>query len=108
MVKIYKANALTRIFLTLLICSKLVMAQTEVSAERALNATLQGGCSVAIGAFATSEDSKLTLSGMVGNVDSGEIIRVQETGETSKPIDLGIRAAKKLLSLGARELLNEK
>ena len=82
--------------------------QIEVSAERALNTTLQGGCSVAIGAFATSEDSKLTLSGMVGNVDSGEIIRVQETGETSKPIDLGIRAAKKLLSLGARELLNEK
>ena len=82
--------------------------QIEVSAERALNATLQGRCSVAIGAFATSEDSKLTLSGMVGNVDSGEIIRVQETGETSKPIDLGIRAAKKLLSLGARELLNEK
>ena len=82
--------------------------QIEVSAERALNATLQGGCSVAIGAFATSEDSKLTLSGMVGNVDSGEIIRVQETGETSKPIDLGIRAAKKLLSLGAIELLNEK
>ena len=82
--------------------------QIEVSAERALNATLQGGCSVAIGAFATSEDSKLTLRGMVGNVDSGEIIRVQEIGETSKPIDLGIRAAKKLLSLGARELLNEK
>ena len=82
--------------------------QIEVNAERALNTSLQGGCSVAIGAFATSEDSKLTLSGMVGNVDSGEIIRVQETGETSKPIDLGIRAAKKLLSLGARELLNEK
>ena len=82
--------------------------QIEVNAERALNTILQGGCSVAIGAFATSEDSKLTLSGMVGNVDSGEIIRIQETGETSKPIDLGIRAAKKLLSLGARELLNEK
>ena len=76
--------------------------QIEVNAERALNTALQGGCSVAIGAFATSEDSKLTLSGMVGNVDSGEIIRIQETGETSKPIDLGIRAAKKLLSLGAR------
>ena len=82
--------------------------QIEVNAERALNTTLQGGCSVAIGAFATSEDSKLTLSGMVGNVDSGEIIRIQERGETSKPLDLGIRAANKLLSLGARELLNEK
>ena len=81
---------------------------TEVSAERALNATLQGGCSVAIGAFATSKGSELKLYGMVGNVDSGEIIRVEELGETSNPIDLGIRAANKLLSLGARELLNEK
>ncbi len=82
--------------------------QIEVNAERALNTALQGGCSVAIGAFATSEDSKLTLSGMVGNVDSGEIIRIQGHGGTSKPVDLGIRAANKLLSLGARELLNEK
>ena len=81
---------------------------TEVSAERALNATLQGGCSVAIGAFATSKVSELKLCGMVGNVDTGEIIRVEELGETSNPIDLGVRAANKLLSLGARELLNEK
>ena len=81
---------------------------TEVSAERALNATLQGGCSFAIGAFATSKGSELKLCGMVGNVDSGEIIRVEELGETSNPIDLGVRAANKLLSLGARELLNEK
>ena len=81
---------------------------TEVSAERALNATLQGGCSVAIGAFATSKGSELKLCGMVGNVDSGEIIRVEELGETSNPIDLGVRAANKLLSMGARELLNEK
>ena len=81
---------------------------TEVSAERALNTTLQGGCSVAIGAFATSKGSELKLCGMVGNVDSGEIIRVEELGETSNPIDLGVRAANKLLSLGARELLNEK
>ena len=81
---------------------------TEVSAERALNATLQGGCSVAIGAFATSKGSELKLCGMVGNVNSGEIIRVEELGETSNPIDLGVRAANKLLSMGARELLNEK
>ena len=81
---------------------------TEVSAERALNTTLQGGCSVAIGAFATSKGSELKLCGMVGNVDTGEIIRVEELGETSNPIDLGVRAANKLLSMGARELLNEK
>lgn len=79
----------------------------EVSAERALNATLQGGCSVAIGAFATSNGSELKLSGMVGNVASGKILRVEELGDMNKPLDLGIITAKKLLSLGARELLNE-
>ena len=79
----------------------------EVSAERALNATLQGGCSVAIGAFATSNGSELKLSGMVGNVASGKILRVEELGDMNKPLDLGIITAKKLLTLGARELLNE-
>ena len=80
----------------------------EVSAERALNASLQGGCSVAIGAFATSHGSELKLSGMVGNVSSGKILRVEELGDINKPLDLGIRTAYKLLSLGARALLNER
>ena len=79
----------------------------EVSAERALNATLQGGCSVAIGAFATSYGSELKLSGMVGNVASGKMLRVEELGDMNKPLELGIITAKKLLSLGARELLYE-
>ena len=78
----------------------------EVSAERAMNASLQGGCSVAIGAYATSNGSKLNLRGMVGNVDSGEVIRVDEHGDLSQPKDLGERVANKLLSLGARKLLS--
>jgi len=80
---------------------------TEVSAERAMNVTLQGGCSVAIGAFAASNGSDLTLNGMVGNVNSGEILKVEECGEVTQPKDLGIKVANKLLSLGARELLIE-
>ncbi len=80
---------------------------TEVSAERAMNATLQGGCSVAIGAFAASNGSDLTLNGMVGNVNSGAILKVEECGEVTQHKDLGIKVANKLLSLGARELLIE-
>ena len=80
---------------------------TEVSAERAMNATLQGGCSVAIGAFAAINGSDLTLSGMVGNVNSGAILKVEECGKITQPKDLGIKVANKLLSLGARELLIE-
>ena len=78
----------------------------EVNAERAMNASLQGGCSVAIGGYATSNGSELNLRGMVGNVDSGEVIRVEEAGELSQPKDLGERVANKLLSLGAKRLLS--
>jgi len=52
----------------------------EVSAERAMNSTLEGGCSVAIGAYATSNETELQLRGMVGNVDSGDILKVEECG----------------------------
>ena len=79
-----------------------------MSAERSLNASLKGGCSVAIGAYATSLGSELILSGMVGNVESGKILKVEELGNINKPLDLGVTVAKKLLSLGAGELLNEK
>ena len=77
----------------------------EVSAERAMNSTLEGGCSVAIGAYATSNETELQLRGMVGNVDSGDILRVEECGALSQPKELGEMVANKLLSMGARELL---
>ena len=77
----------------------------EVSAERAMNSTLEGGCSVAIGAYATSNETELQLRGMVGNVDSGDILKVEESGTLSQPKELGEMVANKLLSMGARELL---
>jgi hydroxymethylbilane synthase len=77
----------------------------EVSAERAMNSTLEGGCSVAIGAYATSNETELQLRGMVGNVDSGDILKVEECGPLSLPKELGEMVANKLLSMGARELL---
>ncbi|MCS5616190.1 MAG: hydroxymethylbilane synthase [Candidatus Marinimicrobia bacterium] len=77
----------------------------EVNAERAMNSTLEGGCSVAIGAYATSNETELQLKGMVGNVDSGDILKVEEYGPLSQPKELGELVANKLLSMGARELL---
>ena len=79
----------------------------EVSAERAMNSTLEGGCSVAIGAYATSNNDELHLKGMVGNVDSGVILRAEESGDVSEPNALGELVANKLLSMGAKELLKE-
>ena len=78
---------------------------TEVLAERAMNATLEGSCSVAIAGYAVSNGEELLLKGLVGNVESGSILRAESTGSTSQPIALGELVANKLLEIGAGKLL---
>ena len=77
----------------------------RVSAERAMNARLEGGCSVPIAGFATLEGEALSITGMVGNVDSGEMIKQSVAGEASVAEALGVELADKLLALGAKEIL---
>ena len=78
---------------------------TEVLAERAMNATLEGSCSVAIAGYAISNGEELLLKGLVGNVESGSILRAENTGSTSQPKVLGELVANQLLDIGAGKLL---
>jgi len=78
---------------------------TEVLAERAMNATLEGSCSVAIAGYAKTMREKLLLKGLVGNVESGSILRAENTGSTSQPKVLGELVANQLLDIGAGKLL---
>jgi len=78
---------------------------TEVLAERAMNATLEGSCSVAIAGYAKTMGEKLLLKGLVGNVESGSILRAENTGSTSQPKVLGELVANQLLDIGAGKLL---
>jgi len=78
---------------------------TEVLAERAMNATLEGSCSVAIAGYAVSNGEELLLKGLVGNVESGSILRAENTGTTSQPKALGKLVANQLLEIGAGKLL---
>ena len=77
----------------------------EVMAERSMNSTLEGGCSVAIGGYSITKDNALELTGMVGNIDSNTILRVHENGSLKQPKELGEVVAQKLLAMGAGELL---
>jgi len=77
----------------------------EVLAERAMNATLEGSCSVAIAGYAVSNGEELLLKGLVGNVESGSILRAENTGTTSQPKALGELVANQLLDIGAGKLL---
>jgi len=97
-----KGDEVVRELIKPLIDSK---TMTEVLAERAMNATLEGSCSVAIAGYAVSNGEELLLKGLVGNVESGSILRAENTGTTSQPKALGKLVANQLLEIGAGKLL---
>jgi len=77
----------------------------RVTAERAMNLTLQGGCQVPIGSFALLENDQLYLRGLVGSVDGKQIVRKEITGHKDDAEQLGITLGKELLDSGAKEIL---
>jgi len=76
-----------------------------VAAERALTRYLQGSCQVPIAAFCLQTEIGLHLSGLVGDAQSGRLIRAEDDGQSEAPEALGERVARRLLELGAGELL---
>jgi hydroxymethylbilane synthase len=77
----------------------------RVSAERAMNARLEGGCSVPIAGYSTIDGAQITLTGLVGNVDSGVILKHQVSGSVDAAEALGVQLADTLIEMGAREIL---
>ncbi|WXT99646.1 MAG: Porphobilinogen deaminase [Catillopecten margaritatus gill symbiont] len=77
----------------------------RVNAERAMNARLEGGCSVPIAGFSVLNKGKITLSGLVGNVETGIILKQKVSGDVGNAEILGIELADKLIEMGAREIL---
>jgi hydroxymethylbilane synthase len=82
----------------------------RVTAERALNQRLQGGCQVPIAAFATEEGESLFLRGLVGSIDGHETLtadaRLPLAGLTLADAEaLGIGVADALLAQGADRIL---
>jgi hydroxymethylbilane synthase len=77
-----------------------------VSAERALNHRLQGGCQVPIACYCTEENDQLTLRALVGRIDGTKILTCKHVGSINDPVPLGHLAAEDLLSQGAGEILS--
>jgi hydroxymethylbilane synthase len=84
-------------------------APTEicVSAERALNAALEGGCHVPIGGYAELTGSRLRLRGVVGDPDGSQVIRDEVAGDSKDAHALGRQLAAQLLARGARAILDK-
>jgi hydroxymethylbilane synthase len=80
-------------------------SEAAVRAERALLATLEGGCRLPIGALGLPYQGGLRLWGIVASPDGRRLVRADATDPTSRPEELGHRVADALLSRGADELL---
>ncbi|WPE16877.1 hydroxymethylbilane synthase [Candidatus Thioglobus autotrophicus] len=77
----------------------------RVNAERAMNARLEGGCSVPIAGFATLDGDQLNVTGLVGNVKSGVILKHQVSGPVDTAQALGEELADQLIVMGAKDIL---
>ena len=80
---------------------------TRVTAERAFNTRLNGGCQVPIGGYAILEDDQMWLRGLVGKPDGSVILRDEIRGPQAKAEALGVALAERMLAAGADEILAE-
>ncbi|PKG40127.1 hydroxymethylbilane synthase [Psychromonas sp. Urea-02u-13] len=93
--------------ITLLKSLEHIPTRQRVTAERAMNLALQGGCQVPIGSYSIFTDEGLFLRGLVGSVDGKTIIRKEITGKPEDAEQMGLYLAQQLLDCGAKEILEE-
>ena len=78
-------------------------------AERTFLETLQGGCQVPIGAYSEIENNKITLYGVIANLDGKKIVKDKNTGklEINECKLIGENLGKTLLQMGGDEILQK-
>nr|WP_288452542.1 hydroxymethylbilane synthase [uncultured Pseudomonas sp.] len=77
----------------------------RVTAERAMNKRLNGGCQVPIACYAILEGEQLWLRGLVGKPDGSRLLRAEQRGSAEDAERLGIEVAEALLAQGAGDIL---
>jgi hydroxymethylbilane synthase len=77
----------------------------RVTAERALNKHLNGGCQVPIACYAVLEGEQLWLRGLVGQPDGNMLLRAESRAPAVDAEPLGVRVAEALLEQGAAAIL---
>jgi len=77
----------------------------RISAERAMNARLNGGCQVPIAGFAELSGDQLVIRGLVGAPDGSLLYRAKQEGNKEEATVLGTAVADDLLAQGADKIL---
>lgn len=79
----------------------------RVTAERAMNHRLNGGCQVPIAGFAEIDSERLFMRALVGSPDGTKLFRAQASGAIEQAEQLGVAIAEDLLAQGADKILAE-
>lgn len=79
----------------------------RVSAERAMNARLNGGCQVPIAGFAEIRGDRLFMRGLVGSPDGALLYRAEAESSLDQAEALGRAIADDLLGQGSDKILRE-
>lgn len=77
----------------------------RITAERAFNETLNGGCQVPVAGYALLEGDQIYLRGLVGEPDGSKILRAEIRGNSDQAHALGTQLAQQLLAQGADRIL---
>ena len=77
-----------------------------VTAERAYLHRLEGGCQVPIAGHATLLDGRLTLCGLVSDLEGQTVIKATQVGRPEEAETIGRELAAHLLERGARAVLD--
>jgi hydroxymethylbilane synthase len=82
--------------------------RATVTAERAVLATLEGGCSAPIGAMAEvaegEDGEEIWVRAVALSLDGSLSVRMSATGDPTDALDVGTRLAKEMLADGAGQL----
>lgn len=76
-----------------------------VLAERAMSRALAGSCTVPLGAYATTTDQTISITGFVASVDGKEMLVQNATGNIAEAEKLGLTLAAQLRANGADRIL---
>lgn len=76
-----------------------------VKAERAMSRSLNANCEAPVAAYAQLAGEDLNIVGLVASLDGRQVLSERMTGDASRPEQLGIQLAEKLIAQGALELI---
>ncbi|SDZ04982.1 hydroxymethylbilane synthase [Evansella caseinilytica] len=80
--------------------------ERTVAAERSFLHTVEGGCQIPVGGYATLvENNQILLTAIIASPDGNKIFRETVVGDD--PLRIGKEAAENMLAAGAKELLDQ-